>query len=53
MAARVELGTRVLVCGVQRNNLVTDEVVSRGDALGDSVGDGTARNLESVGAPHV
>lgn len=53
MATRVELGTRVLVCGVQRNNFVANEVVARGNALGDSVGDGTTRDLESVGAPDI
>lgn len=53
MATRVELGTRVLVCGMQRNNFVANEVVARGNALGDSVGDGTTRDLESVGAPDI
>jgi hypothetical protein len=37
MAARVELGTRVLVRGVQRKDFVTNEVVTRCNALGDSV----------------
>lgn len=53
MATGVELGTRVLVCGVQRNDFVTDKVVTRSDALGNGVGDGTASDLESVGAPDI
>ena len=51
MAAGVELGTGVRVCGMQRNDLVADEVVAGSNALGDSVGDGSAGLHEGSRAP--
>jgi hypothetical protein len=53
MASRVELCARVLVCGVQGNDLVTHKVVARCDALGDGVSDGAASDLEGVRGPHI
>jgi hypothetical protein len=53
MAARIKLSTGVLVRGVQREDLVANEVVASGDALRDGVSDGTARFLEGSGAPDV
>ena len=53
MAARVELSTRVLVRGVQRDELVADKVVARGEALGDGVLDRTAGDLEIIRSPDV
>jgi hypothetical protein len=53
MATGVELSTGVLVRGMQRKDLVTDEVVAGGNALGDGVLDTTASLLDGVGTPHV
>ena len=53
MAPRIELRTRVLVRGVQRNDFMAHEVVAWRDALGDGVCDGAAGDLEGVGAPDV
>ena len=53
VAAGVELSTRVRVGGVQRDDLVADEVVAGGNALGDGVGDDTAGLHEGCGAPGV
>ena len=52
MTTRIELSTRVLVCGVQREELVADEVVAAADALGDGVLDGSTRLSEGGGSPH-
>jgi hypothetical protein len=53
MAPRIKLSTRVLVCGVQCENFMANEVVARGDALRDGVGDGAAGFLEGSRAPDV
>ena len=53
MAAGVELGTGVGVSRVQRDDLVADEVVAGGNALGHGVGDDTAGLHKGSGAPLV
>jgi len=53
VAAWVELSTRVLVCSMQRQDLVADEVVAWRDALWDCVANRPASLLNSVRAPHV
>lgn len=53
MAAGVELGTGVRVGGVQRDDLVAHEVVTRGDALGHRVGGDATGLHEGSGAPGV
>lgn len=53
MATGVELGTGVRVGGVQGDDLVADEVVAGGNALGHGVGDNTAGLHEGCGTPGV
>ena len=53
VATRVELSTGVGVGGVQRDDLVADEVVAGGNALGDGVGDDTTGLHEGSSTPGV
>ena len=53
MATRVELRARVCVCRVQRDDLVAQEVVARGNALGHRVADDAAGLHGGAGAPDV
>lgn len=53
MAAGVELGTGVCVCGMKGNDLVADKIVSRSNALGHSVGDDSAGLHEGCDGPGV
>ena len=53
MAPRVELGARVRVGGVQRDDLVAHEIIATGDALGDRVGHDATGFHQRCGAPGV
>lgn len=53
MAARVELRTGVLVRGVQRDELMADEIVAACNAFGDGVFDGATGFHEGCSAPGV
>lgn len=53
MASRVELRSWIRVCGMQGDKLMTNEVISRRNALRDGVGYFAASLHERCGAPSV
>lgn len=53
MASGIELSTRVRIGGMQREDLVADEVVATCNALGNSVLDSSTGGLDSSRSPNI